>query len=96
MTTRVSMMKPVITGLVIAMVSTFALTGCSIGNKGGKTTCGEYRAMTNEKQTAVVTKMLKDSGQSLANGNIALTMLAVTAYCATLGSNSSTIDEING
>jgi len=96
MTRPASTAKRVVTALVVALVATATLTGCSSQNNGGKTTCGEYRAMSSSKQTAVVTKMLQDEGQSTANGLITLTKLSVSAYCATLGSDSSTIDQING
>jgi len=78
------------------MMAVATLTACSSANNGGKTTCGDYRNMNSSKQTDVVTKMLQDEGQSTANGNITLTKLSVSAYCATVGSNSSTIDGING
>lgn len=80
----------------VFVAAAVCLTGCSGANNGGKTTCGDYRKMNSSSQSAVVTKMLQEQGQSSpANGTITLAKLSVSAYCATVGTDSSTIDNVN-
>jgi len=84
-------------GLVAALIAVAALSGCSnFVNNGGNTTCGQYRGMNSTQQTNVVKKMLSDEGQSTSNGNITLIKFSVSAFCATLGSDSDPISKING
>jgi len=84
------------TGIVAMIVVALSLTGCAGSNSGGSTTCGQYRAMSNSQQTAVVKQMLQDDGKSTANGLITLKMLTISAYCATLGSDDSPISDVDG
>jgi len=83
-------------GLLAALIAVVSLSGCSAANKGGNTTCGQYRSMNSTQQTNVVKKMLSDEGQSTSNGNITLIKFSVAAFCATLGSDSDPISKING
>jgi len=76
-----------------AVLALAALSGCA-GNAGGSTTCGAYLNMSSSNQTKAVTKMVEAHGDSTSNGNITLTKLSVSAYCRTVGSNSSTIDGV--
>jgi len=90
------LMKRVAAVTAVTLAAVLTLSGCGTANNGGKTTCGDYRKMNSTRQTAAVTKMLSDEGQSTSNGNITLVKLSVSAYCATIGSDSSTIDGVNG
>jgi len=84
------------TGLLAAAIAVVALSGCAAPNRGGATTCGQYNSMSSTQQTNVVKKMLTDEGQSTANGNVTLIKFSVSAFCATLGSDSDPISKING
>lgn len=81
---------------VLALV-TFQLGGCSsVINKGGDTTCGEFKNQDTKKQESEISKMLKDSkGQEPSGFEISATRLTVEAYCKTFGTESSKISDVN-
>lgn len=75
-----------------------ALAGCStveqLTNKGGDTTCGDFNAMDDAKQRSAVSKMLKDrDGNEPSNIELSATRMAASAFCKTIGKDSSKIRE---
>lgn len=86
-------------GVVAAVLAaaTFGLGGCSgLVNKGGDTTCEEFKTQDADKQKSEVSAMLKKrKGQQPSNGEITATRLAAEAFCKTIGKDSSKIKEID-
>lgn len=84
--------------LVGLSAGALALTGCAAdGNKGADTTCKDYRAADSATQSEMVSKMLKEQkGSEPSNGEVTLTKLSVSGYCASVGSDSSKISQIDG
>ncbi|OHU83181.1 hypothetical protein [Mycobacterium talmoniae] len=85
-----------VVSIVAAAVCT--LTGCSavdkVTNKGGDTTCKEFRRQSQDKQESEVTKMLKDQhGKEPSHLEVSATRVAVDAYCQTIGKDSSKISD---
>ena len=72
------------------------IAGCSTANKGGETTCKEYRAMSGSDQTEVIRKYLTDQGKNPSNGEISLNRFSASAYCATAGKDTDPIRKIQG
>lgn len=74
------------------------LSGCSSAdNKGGDTTCGEYAALSSSEQDEVIKKFFEQKGESdPSNGSLLLSKQSAKLFCATAGSDSSLISEIDG
>ncbi|MEZ0366001.1 hypothetical protein ACAG26_20185 [Mycobacterium sp. pUA109] len=86
-------------GVVGIVAAVCVLSGCSavdkLTNKGGDTTCKEFRSQDQEKQKSEVAKMLKDQhGNEPANLEVSATRAAVDVYCQTVGKDSSKISEV--
>lgn len=84
--------------VTVLTAAAFVLGGCSsvskITNKGGDTTCQEFNSQDEEKQNSEVSKMLQDkSGNEPSNLELSATRVAVSAYCKTIGKDSSKISE---
>lgn len=72
------------------------LVGCSAGGKGGDTTCAQFNTMDGKEQKAVIAKMLKEEkGKEANNLEITGTKLSASAFCKTLGKDSSKVKDIN-
>jgi len=78
-----------------AGTTVLALAACGSTNAGGATSCGDFTRMSSDDQKSVIATMLDDQGSSTSNGNISLTQLSAVAYCATVGSDSSPISNID-
>lgn len=85
-----------IAGFAAVAFAALALAGCSAGNKGGNTTCGEFLAMDGGQQTAVITSFYQSTGADTSNGSITLGVISATLYCSTVASNDDPISGING
>lgn len=72
------------------------LAGCSTANKGGETTCKDYRAMSSSDQAEVIRKYLTDQGKNPSNGEISLNKFSAAAFCATAGRDADPIRKIQG
>lgn len=86
----------VIKGLTVAgFAVALALTGCSkVINEGGDTTCKTFLSQDDQKQTDVITKMLKDEGKKdPAQLEISAARTSATTYCKTLASDNSKIKD---
>lgn len=85
-------------GAVAAVMAAAALAGCSgtSTSKGGDTTCGEFKAMSSQDQKEVIKALLSEKGGEPSNGEILITTGSAKLFCATVGSDSSKIREING
>lgn len=83
---------------VVGLVAILALSGCSAAeNKGGDTTCGEYSALSSSEQDEVIKEFFEQKGESdPANGSIMVSKQSARLFCATAGSDSSLISEIDG
>lgn len=78
-----------------AICASVILAGCSAGNAGGDTSCGDFNKLDSKKQTDVITKMLKDEhGKEPSNLEVAGTRLSAAAFCKTLGKDSSKVRDI--
>jgi len=82
--------------VVAAVLIVPGIAGCSTANKGGETTCKEYRAMSGSDQTEVIRKYLTNQGKDPSNGEISLNKLSASAYCATAGKDTDPIRKIQG
>ena len=80
----------------VAVLLVPGIAGCSTANKGGETTCKEYRAMSGSDQTEVIRKYLTDQGKNPSNGEISLNRFSASAYCATAGKDTDPIRKIQG
>lgn len=82
----------------VGLVAVLAFSGCSAAeNKGGDTTCGEYADLSSSEQDEVIRKFFEQKGDSdPANGAIMLSKQSARLFCATAGSDSSLISEIDG
>jgi len=85
-----------IAAIGVAVLLVPGIVGCSTANKGGETTCKEYRAMSGTDQTEVIRKYLTDQGKNPSNGEITLNKFSASAYCATAGKDSDPISKIQG
>jgi acid stress chaperone HdeA len=82
---------------VVLLGATLALTACSGGNKGGDTTCGEFTAMSSSQQEEVIRSFLASKGNTdPAGGEVTLNQASAALYCATVGTQSSPISDIDG
>ena len=63
-----SMRLRLLAAIGAAVLIVASLAGCSCANKGGETTCKEYRAMSASDQTEVIRKYLADQGKDPSNG----------------------------
>lgn len=93
-----SLSRIVSTALAAGVAGVVVLGGCAavekITNKGGDTTCAEFNAQDEVKQRSSVSKMLKDrKGAEPSNLELSGTRLAVSAFCKTIGKDSSKISE---
>jgi len=79
-----------------ALVLASTLAACGSSNAGGDTTCGDYKAMDSAGKKAVISEFLKSEGKDPSNLEISATQVSATAFCSTLGTDSSTIREVNG
>lgn len=84
--------------LTVFAAAALALGGCSTVekaiNKGGDTSCQDFNSEGDEKQRSAVSKMLKDkNGHEPSNLELSATRVAVSAFCKTIGKDSSKISE---
>lgn len=79
-----------------ALVLSMTLTACGATNKGGDTTCGDFKNMSASAQRDAITLLLKERNENPSNGEITLAAGSAKLYCATVGSDDSKIREING
>lgn len=82
----------------VLAAAALALGGCStvekVTNKGGDTSCQEFNGQDDDKQRSAVSKMLKDkNGNEPSNMELSATRVAVSAFCKTIGKDSSKISE---
>lgn len=94
------------TGLVVRkltavgaiMLLAGSLGACSaLGAKGGDTTCGEYRQMSDPEKTEVIENFFKEKGESNPpNGMVLLSQKSADLYCATVGTDTDPIKNIDG
>ena len=82
-------------GIAGLLVTAVLVSGCSdIVNRGGDTTCKEFRGQDEPKQRSTVAKMLKDEhGREPVNIEISGARMAVDIFCKTLGTESSKIRD---
>ncbi|UXA19079.1 hypothetical protein [Mycobacterium sp. SMC-4] len=82
--------------VAVGLCAATILTGCSgVGNQGGDTTCADFNELDTKGQTAAITKMLQDDkGKEPTNLEVTGTRLSATAFCKTLGRDSSKIRDI--
>jgi acid stress chaperone HdeA len=85
-----------LTAIVLGAVLVAGVAGCSASNNGGSTTCKQYSSLNSDERKDTIKKMLNDRGEDPSNGKISLTKASIIAYCATAGSDDSTIDGIYG
>lgn len=81
-----------------ALCAGVTLVGCSAvtANKGGDTSCGEFKKMEVDDQADVISKMLKDDkGKEASNLEVSATRISAVAFCNTLGTDSSKVKDIN-
>lgn len=81
---------------VVGLCLVFLAAGCSAGRKGGDTTCAEFNKLNKNDQSAAISQMLKDQdGKEASNLEVAATRLSASAFCKTLGRDSSRIKDID-
>ncbi|MBV7363306.1 hypothetical protein KRX54_02500 [Actinomycetaceae bacterium TAE3-ERU4] len=91
------MKRSPLAALMVAVIACSGLAGCGSSNAGSKTTCGDFVKMSAKEQKEVMRSYLEEKGESNpSNGKVALVRLSAKAFCATAGSDSSTIGEIDG
>jgi len=84
--------------LAVFAAAGLALSGCSaveeVTNKGGDTSCQDFNGQAEDKQRSAVSKMLKDkNGNEPSNLELSATRVAVSAFCKTVGKDTSKISE---
>jgi hypothetical protein len=77
--------------VILMGVIAMGAAGCS--NQGGRTTCGDFMAMTIEARTEAVTKMMKDRGGTPDDASVAEMMTIVRAFCEHDAAGSAKIEE---
>ncbi len=83
-------------GVVVAVVLSLTLSGCSAATRGGDTTCAEYKKMSTSAREEAVTALLSENGDTPSNGMISLSIASALLFCNTVGTDKSVIREING
>lgn len=78
------------------LISVAVMSACGSSNAGGDTTCGDYKAMSSAEQTEVVQSFLESKGETPSNGKVTLNKFSAKAYCATAGTDSDPIRNIDG
>lgn len=78
-----------------------ALTACSgmniLGNRGGDTTCGDFRKQDESARNETIKEYLRQKSGSKAepaNMEVSLTKGAVSLYCETIGRDSDPIRSV--
>lgn len=84
--------------LAVAACAAAVLTGCGASSKGGDTTCAEFNKLDSDGQHAAIKKMLEDQNGKSDPSNLEVegTRLSASAFCKTLGKDSSKISQIDG
>ena len=79
-----------------ALLALGSLAGCSggTGDKGGQTTCGEFKSLSDSAKDTAITKMLQDAGQPLEA--VQMTKGLIGLYCLDSANANKTIDSIAG
>lgn len=78
---------------VVGFAAVVFLSGCTV-NHGGDTTCKDFNAQDQQKQTEAIAKMLKDEkGANGSNLEIAGSRLSAQTFCKTVGTPDSKISE---
>jgi acid stress chaperone HdeA len=90
-----------ITVAALIAAGTMLLTGCSgsgiLGNRGGDTSCGDFRQQNDEARNETIKEYLRQkSGNNREPNNmeVNLTKGAVGLYCETIGRDSDPIRSV--
>ena len=79
--------------LVIVLVIGFFLNSRSFDNKGGATTCAEFKDMSADQRQQTVLKLLQDTGQPSQETNVTIGLVSSLLFCQTVGQAT---DPISG
>lgn len=71
------------------------LAGCSAGNKGADTTCGEFNSMGDSAQKDVIKAVIEGEGKTADALTMGLYRLSAQGFCA-LSSDSATLRGLSG
>lgn len=85
-----------ITAAFCAVALSVTLGACGSANKGGDTTCGDFKNMSSSEKKEVIKALFAEGGKDASNGEILIGVGSATLYCNTVGSDSSPIRDING
>lgn len=78
-----------------AVLMAATLAACSGGSDGGATACGDYLDKDTSGKNDVISDYLDELGESNpSNMEIAAVRTTITAYCHTVGSNTTTINSL--
>ena len=73
-----------------ALVALGGLVGCSDdGGAGGKTTCGQFQPMTVAQREKVVTKMMQDHGDLIAEIEVRALAIQVDFFCVSVAADAA-------
>jgi len=97
--TRLSRRTWVAIGIVAAVVLVIAVgygisSRNTFDNRGGDTTCGEFKQLKAEERKQTIIKLLGDRGQETKDINVTVALASSIMYCQTVAEDTDQIKKM--